>query len=73
MIKVVIFIIIVYVMNMWVGNVDSSAFGIGNQPSQYWYLIWVWIIALLLIIVHLMNMLIAIMGNTFAERTEFGA
>jgi hypothetical protein len=62
-----------YVINMWVGNVDNSGFGVGNHPSQYWALVIVWIIAILLIIVHFMNMLIAIMGNTFGERTEVGA
>jgi len=62
-----------YVINMWVGNVDNSGFGVGNHPSQYWPLAIVWIIAILLIIVHFMNMLIAIMGNTFGERTEVGA
>lgn len=62
-----------YVINMWIGATDNSGFGVGSHPSQYWYLVIVWIIAILLIIVHFMNMLIAIMGNTFAERTEVGA
>jgi hypothetical protein len=57
---------------MIVGATDTRAFTAG-EGSQYWYLTILWMLSSVLIIVHLLNMLIAIMGNTFSERAEVGS
>lgn len=62
---------IFYGINLWIGGADTSGFGVGDA-SQYWYLIAIWMISIILILIHFMNMLIAIMGNTFAIREAVG-
>ena len=63
---------IFYGINLWVGNTDTSGFGVGDA-SQYWYLILLWLISIILIVIHFMNLLIAIMGSTFGNREAVGS
>lgn len=57
---------------MILGNTDTEGFSAGNG-SQYSILLILFVLACFTIILHFLNMLIAIMGNTFAERSEVGA
>ena len=55
---------------MWdvsIGGGDSSGFGLGNA-TQKTYLDIISICAQFLLLIHLLNMLIAIMGDTFGRR-----
>lgn len=57
---------------MWdvsIGGGDSSGFGLGNA-TQKTYLDIISIAAQFLLLIHLLNMLIAIMGDTFGRRNE---
>lgn len=63
---------LLYIVNMMLGNTDASAFNLGDG-SQYYALLALFVFSCFIIILHFMNMLIAIMGNTFAERREVGA
>lgn len=54
---------------MVLGNGDDSAFELGLGTQQY-YLKFLFSISAFVMVFHLMNMLIAIMGNTFAVRSE---
>jgi len=51
------------------GQPDLSAFTLGNA-TQANYLYILFSCAAFIMIIHLLNMLIAIMGNTFSERNE---
>jgi hypothetical protein len=57
---------------MWWGETDPDAFDLG-EGSQMWTLRILLLFSCFVIMIHLMNMLIAIMGNTFNARTEVGA
>lgn len=57
---------------MVIGNTDQTNFEKGNHTSQDLILYTLFAGSSFLIIIHFLNMLIAIMGNTFAERTEVG-
>jgi hypothetical protein len=50
------------------GNTDRAPFELGDA-SQSNHLHFIFILAVGVILLHLLNMLIAIMGNTFAERS----
>ena len=49
--------------------VSTDSFALGSQ-SQAPYLYIVYYISSFIIMVHLLNMLIAIMGNTFSQHNE---
>jgi hypothetical protein len=57
---------------MILGNTDTEGFAVGNA-SQYKILLTLFVFSCFTIIMHFLNMLIAIMGNTFAVRAEVGA
>ena len=61
-----------YVANFIIGNTDTSTFSQGDQQTEF-VLKSIFVTASVVIILHFLNMLIAIMGNTFSERTEVGA
>ena len=61
-----------YVANFIIGNTDTSTFAVGDTQTEL-VLKSIFIVASVVIILHFLNMLIAIMGNTFSERTEVGA
>jgi hypothetical protein len=61
-----------YVANFIIGNTDTSTFSQGDKQTEL-VLKGIFCTASLVIILHFLNMLIAIMGNTFSERTEVGA
>ena len=54
--------------NFVLGNGNIQPFNIGEK-SQRWILFPISIASSFLMLIHLLNMLIAIMGNTFAERS----
>ena len=54
--------------NFVLGNGNTQPFNIGEK-SQRWILFPISIASSFLMLIHLLNMLIAIMGNTFAERS----
>ena len=56
--------------NFVLGNGNVNPFKIGEK-SQRWILFPIAIVSSFLMLIHLLNMLIAIMGNTFAERSQF--
>ena len=60
-----------YVSQMIIGNTDIVGYDYGEK-SQYYVLISLFFISTFIIILHFLNMLIAIMGNTYAERREVG-
>ena len=60
-----------YVANFIIGNTDTSTFAVGDRKTEL-ALKAVFVTASTVIILHFLNMLIAIMGNTFSERTEVG-
>lgn len=57
---------------MIIGNTDTSTFSVGDRQTEVSLKI-LFVISCIVIILHFLNMLIAIMGNTFGERTEVGA
>ena len=58
-----------YTLNFALGGPDSDAFGLGDGGMEM-QLNMLYAFTCFMIIIHFMNMLIAIMGNTFAERSE---
>lgn len=65
-----------WVQSMWfvidsfiLGNTDRGPFTLGLGSQDTW-LSFLFILAALIMLIHLLNMLIAIMGNTFAERSS---
>lgn len=61
-----------YIVEMIVGEPSTDGFSVGDA-TQFNALIVLFVVACVTIILHFLNMLIAIMGNTFAERAEVGA
>lgn len=61
-----------YVANFIIGNTDTSTFSQGDRSTEL-VLKGIFCTASVVIIIHFLNLLIAIMGNTFGERTEVGA
>jgi len=57
-----------YVWFIVLGQIDNSMFTLGNGGQQ-WILRALLTFAAFFLIIHMLNMLIAIMGNTFAERS----
>ena len=55
--------------NFVLGNTNTDPF-LGGDMSQRWILFPLCIFSSFLMLIHLLNMLIAIMGNTFAERSQ---
>lgn len=51
-----------------IGNTDTKSFNLGDG-SQAKLLFTIHSLSAFIIMIHLLNMLIAIMGNTFAERS----
>ena len=60
-----------YVSNFIIGNTDTSTFSVGDKQTEL-VLKALFVTSSIVIILHFLNMLIAIMGNTFAIRTEVG-
>ena len=58
-----------YVADMILGNTNTAPFTYGNKSHENVFLIIYWLSAFI-IMIHLLNMLIAIMGNTFSNRNE---
>lgn len=58
-----------YMINAFLGNAETEGFDYGDA-SQTKYLNVLYFISTFLIITHLLNMLIAIMGDTFGKRAE---
>jgi len=58
-----------YMYNMIIGNTDVEAFGYGNGTEAV-YLYILFIGSSFFILIHLLNMLIAIMGETFNKRSD---
>ena len=51
------------------GEFDGrDAFWLGNQENEY-ILVLLFVVTAFIMIVHMLNMLIAIMGNTYIERS----
>lgn len=62
-----------FVSQFALGGPDGmDAFELGDASMKY-QLFALYAFACVIIIIHLLNMLIAIMGNTFSERTEVGS
>jgi|AACY02.7.fsa_nt_gi hypothetical protein len=59
-----------YIYSMLLGESDSEGFTVGIS-SQTPFLTIMFVITTFIIMIHLLNMLIAVMGNTFNERAEF--
>jgi hypothetical protein len=51
------------------GSIDESSFFLGNK-GEFRVLRLILTFASFIMVIHLLNMLVAIMGNTFAERSE---
>jgi hypothetical protein len=60
---------LLYMWNVCLGGGGSDMFAYGDA-SQKVYLNTLFIAAQFILLIHLLNMLIAIMGNTFAIRNE---
>jgi hypothetical protein len=58
-----------YIGNMIVGQTDQGSFTLGDGRMQVLLNLVFWA-ACFIIMIHLLNMLIAIMGNTFAVGNE---
>ena len=58
-----------YVCDIMFGNYDRRAYSAGSA-SQANYLLFLFVVSSFTMLIHLMNMLIAIMGDSFARRTE---
>ena len=58
-----------YVCDIMFGNYDRRAYSAG-VASQANYLLFLFVVSSFTMLIHLMNMLIAIMGDSFARRTE---
>jgi len=58
-----------YVADMVIGNSDVNSFDLGKK-SQAGILYTLHSFTAFIIMIHLLNMLVAIMGNTFAERSS---
>lgn len=52
------------------GDADSGPFGAGENPTSSAILWMLYVLMSFVLAVHLLNMLIAIMGQTFAENKE---
>ena len=59
-----------FVGDMIIGNSDVGSFELGGSPSQATILYTLHSLTAFIIMIHLLNMLVAIMGNTFAERSS---
>ena len=57
-----------YVANMMIGNSDIAGFELGDKTQAKW-LFALHTVTVFIIMIHFLNMMIAIMGNTFAERS----
>jgi hypothetical protein len=60
-----------YMLQTFLGSASTAGFDVG-LASQSLILKCMFTLSTFLIITHFLNMLIAIMGNTFGERTEVG-
>jgi len=49
---------------------DISTFEIGKSPSNYYALLTLYYFACFFMVVHMLNMLVAIMGEAFAKNRE---
>ena len=58
-----------FIFEMTLGAFDTSLFFMGSNKTG-WVLYILFLMAVFTQMIHLLNMLIAIMGNTFGERTE---
>ena len=56
-------------VNLLLGNTDTAPFSSGDA-SQQLVLKTIFFLSAFIIMIHLLNMLIAIMGNTYSERRE---
>ena len=59
-----------YIYNIGLGNADDKVYFYGKSPDEKYFLYLLFIISTFMIMLHLLNMLIAIMGNTQTERNE---
>ena len=59
-----------YVYDIILGSADRSAFHYGEKDSQSGALYTLYAISSFIMLIHLTNMLIAIMGETFGNRRE---
>lgn len=57
-----------FVADMMLGNTNTESFTLG-EGSQAPLLFFLFTLTAFIIMIHLLNMLVAIMGNTFAERS----
>ena len=60
---------IYYIYRMLLGEASSDGFQVG-KGSQFIVLTILYGITTFIIMIHLLNMLIAVMGNTFTQRAE---
>jgi len=58
-----------YVCNLLIGESDTKGFDLGDKSMKPLLQLIFWM-SCFIIMIHMMNMLIAIMGNTFSERNE---
>lgn len=58
-----------YLWDLLIGNFNTKPFDLGDR-TQRLYLYTVYCVCVFIFMIHLMNMLIAIMGNTYAIRNE---
>ena len=49
---------------------DTGSFEIGKSPSTYYPLLFTYFFACYFLIIHMLNMLVAIMGEAFSENRE---
>lgn len=59
-----------YIHDLILGESDRENFDLGNKPSQKDVLYTLYVFVTFLMLIHLTNMLIAIMGETFSKRRE---
>ena len=59
-----------YMHDLVLGTADHSNFEVGKNPSQKDILYVLYFFVTFLMLIHLTNMLIAIMGETFGKRRE---
>lgn len=57
-----------FIVDIVLGDIQKASFDAGTKPSQGWFLKTLFIITSFLMLIHLLNMLIAIMGDSFNNR-----
>lgn len=59
---------LLYVSSLSLGELDISSFDYGTNKNQQWLLIVFFYVAAFVMMIHMLNMLIAIMGSIYNDR-----